>query len=253
MNEGGEALMTSIPASDHAFELVQPSKQALDLPAAFISAQRTPVLSCRSGTIASMRCNQANASGCESLIERIAVIGTIPDKSSGSSQREGLIEGRFDKGDFMWTSRIRVHGEWKTMSICNHHELRTFAALGFSHFVAPFFATEKVPSMKHSSRSIWPRFSRCRARSSNILRNTPVLTHTLKRRKQVEPEGKRFGRSAQPAPVRNTHKTPFNTARSLCLIGRPRPSARRDGGGIIGSTIAHCSSVNSSRLLMTQN
>jgi hypothetical protein len=87
-----------------------------------------------------------------------------------------------DKGDFMRASRIRVQGEWKTRSVCNNHELRTFAPLGLSHFCAPFFATTNVPSMKHSERFMAPRSSRSRASVSRIFRNTPDLTHLLNRR-----------------------------------------------------------------------
>ena len=76
-----------------------------------------------------MRRDQRNALSRKALIERITVVGTIPDKSLGSSQREGLSEGSFDKGDLMWRSRSRVHGEWKTRSVCNNHELRTLPRL----------------------------------------------------------------------------------------------------------------------------
>ena len=150
----------------------------------------------------------------------------------------------------MWRSRSRVHGEWKTCSVRNDHELRTFAPLGFPHFKAPFFATTKVPSMKHSAKSIRPRSSRSRANASRILRSTPALTQRLKRRKQVDAEGNRSGRSAQAAPVRNTHRMPLSAARLLCFWGLPRPSARRTVSGIRGSRTAHCSSVSSSFLAM---
>ncbi len=35
------------------------------------------------------------------------------------------IDGRLGKGDFMWASRSRVHGEWKTCSVRNGHEQST--------------------------------------------------------------------------------------------------------------------------------
>ena len=64
-----------------------------------------------------MRGDQLDASDSKLLIERITVVGTIPDKASGSSYGEGCIEGSVDKGDFMWRSRRRVHSEWKTRSV----------------------------------------------------------------------------------------------------------------------------------------
>lgn len=252
MNEGGETLMAAIPAGDDALVFVQPGEQTLDLPAPPVPAQWTAVLSGGSGTVAAMRRDQFNALGSEFLIERITVVGTIPDKSSGSSHGEGFSERRLDKGDFMWRSRSRVHGEWKTSSVCNNHELRTLAPLGLSNFEPPFFATVKVPSMKHSERSMPPRSSRSRATASNSFLSTPAFTQREKRRKQVEPEGKRSGKSAQAAPVRSTQRMPFRTARSECICGRPRPSSRRTCFGIRGSRITHCSSLSCSALLMPQ-
>lgn len=48
--------------------------------------------------------------GSTGVIERITVIGTIPNNSSGLSHGDNFIEGSLDKGDFMRASRIRVHG-----------------------------------------------------------------------------------------------------------------------------------------------
>jgi hypothetical protein len=132
------------------------------------------------------------------------------------------------------------------MSVSNNHELRTLAPLGLSHFRSPFFATTKVPSMKHSDKLICPASSRWRASVSSICRMTPALTQRLNRLKQVDPEGNRSGKSAQAAPVRSTHKIPFSTARLLCTSGQPRPSDRRTVSGISGQSIAHCPSVSSS-------
>lgn len=252
MDEGCETFMTAIPAGDDALVLIQPGKQSLDLPASPVTPQWAAVLSGSASTVAAMGRDQLNALGSELLIERITVVGTIPDKSSGSSHGEGFSERCLDKGDFMWRSSSRVHGEWKTSSVCNDHELRTLAPLGLSNFEPPFFATVKVPSMKHSERSMPPRSSRSRANASNSFLSTPALTQREKRRKQVEPEGKRSGKSAQAAPVRNTQRMPFSTARSECTCGRPRPSSRRTCFGIRGSRIAHCSSVSCSALLMPQ-
>ncbi len=246
MNKGGVMLNAPVPSGKHALELIKPCESAFDFPAPGVTPQRSPVLGHCFLPVALMRCDQFNTVLCQSLIERITVVGAIPNKSSGSSHGDGFIDGSLDKGDFMWTSRSRVHGEWKTMSVCNNHELRPFAPLGLSHFRPPFFATTKVPSMKHSDKSIFPASCRCRASASSICRMTPAFTQRLKRLKQVEPEGNRSGRSAQHAPVRNTHKIPLSTARSLCTSGRPRPSARRTMTGMSDSRTAHCSSVSSS-------
>jgi hypothetical protein len=144
----------------------------------------------------------------------------------------------------MRRSRGGTQGERKTKTVCHCHELRTFAPLGRSHTSAPFFATTKVPSMKHSDRSSLPRSFRSRANASRVRSNVPSCTQRWNRRWQVWYGGYRSGRSAHWALVRRIHKMPFNTSR-LLRHGRPRPSARRGISPISGSTTAHCASVKS--------
>lgn len=244
MHKSSKSSIVIFPAGQYPPELVQPGEHALDLPSTFVPTQHSTILGRRFDAIALVRRNQRNAVGCQRCIKRITVVGTIPDKSLGQSQGDSFIDGSFDKGDFMWASRSRVHGDWKTCSVRNCHELRTFAAPGLSHFRPPFFATMKVPSMKHSDRSMSPRSSRSRARASSTCCSVPFLTQALKRRKHVEYDGYSSGRSAQAAPVRKIHSTPSMTARLSCSMGLPRPSARRVGGGINGASTAHCSSVS---------
>jgi hypothetical protein len=243
MNEAGKSMVVIFPAGQYPAELVQPCKQAFNLPSPLVATQYTAILGGWPDATFPVRCDHLNAVDSEFFIERITVIGTIPNKSLGQSHSDNLIDGSFDKGDFMWASRSRVHGEWKTCSVRNGHELRTFAALGLSHFAPPFFATTKVPSMKHSDRSISPRACKSSASASSRWRSVPSLTHWLKRRKQVAYDGNRSGKSAQAAPVRRIHSTPSMTARSSCSTGLPRPSARCLGEGIKGASTAHCSSV----------
>ena len=134
------------------------------------------------------------------------------------------------------------------MAVCHSHDLRTFAPLGLSHAEPPFFATTKVPSIKHSDRSSLPRFRRSSANASNTALSVPEPTHSWNRRWQVWYEGNLPGKSAQGAPVRRIQKIPFITPRSSTL-GRPRPSTRSTLGNS-GSISFHCSSVSSSALLI---
>lgn len=75
--------------------------------------------------------NQFDALGCQLMIERITVAGTILNKSPGSPHGEGFSECRFGKGDFIWRCRSRMRRERKTRSVCNNRKLRTFAYLIF--------------------------------------------------------------------------------------------------------------------------
>jgi hypothetical protein len=123
----------------------------------------------------------------------------------------------------MWAGTSSVQCDWKTMNDSNNHELRAFAPLGLSHFGSPFFATTKVPLIKHSDSSSCPTPSRWRARVSSICRIRPALTQRLNRLKQVQPEGNRSGRSAQrpgmPYPQNPVQDSPvamdFGSATSI--------------------------------------
>ena len=101
MDKGVEMLEVTIPAGDHAFIFIQPREQAFDLPSPAVTFQSPLILCLGFDAIALVRSDQLNALGSKTLIERITVVGAIPNKSSGSSHGEGLIEGSFDKGDFI--------------------------------------------------------------------------------------------------------------------------------------------------------
>ena len=183
-------------------------------------------------------------------VETITVVGAIADQKGRLSSNMAVGESILDKGDFMRASRRRVDGDWKTSTVCHCHELRTLAPLGLSHGEAPFFAATKAASMKHSDKSSLPRLRRSSASASNTERNTPLRHQSWKRRWQVWYGGNRSGRSRHGAPVRNIQSTPFITAR-VSVGGRPRPSKRSDSSGNNGLITAHCSSVNSSRRLIS--
>ena len=125
------------------------------------------------------------------------------------------------------------------------HELRTFAPLGLSNFVPPFLATMKVPSIKHSDRSIPPRSCRSVASAWSIFSNIPVRTHCWNLLWHVWYGGYlSFGMSCHGAPVRRIHRMPSIMSRAS-FHGLPLPSGRRGGSGISGWIMDHCSSVKS--------
>ena len=229
-------------------EILQPRKQPFNFPAPLVAPQFSSVLRFRLLPIALVRRNHLNRERRQFLIQRIRVIGFVADQAFGLLIGEALNESFADKGDFMRRSRCRVDGDRKTSAVCHCHELRTFAPLGFSDFSAPFLATTKVPSMKHSDKSNSPRVRRSSAKVSKRRSSRPSLTHCWKRRWQVWYGGKRSGKSHQRAPERRIHSTPFKTSRSgrrglprVCTVGGLSKS---------GSINAHCSSVNSSRRAM---
>ncbi len=236
-------------ARQDATKVLQPSKQSLDLPATLVTSKRATVLRGRSSAVAFMRGDQFNTLGSELGVELVTVVGAIPDQSGRGRGDKPAADSVWCKGDFMWRSRCNVYGDRKTMAVCHRHELRTFAPLGLSHTEPPFFATTKVPSIKHSDRSSEPRLRKSSANTSSSALNAPHFTHSWKRRWQVWYGGNRPGRSAHGAPVRRIQNTPLSTTRSSSR-GRPRPSLRR-GFASSGSIKLHCSSVSCSARLIS--
>ena len=233
--------MTFVPDS-HTTVVVEPTDQPLHLPAAFVSTQLSTILGLRLAPVAPVRSNQLDTLRFERRVKRIGVVCFVSDEFFRRGYNESSLQSSLNKGDFMRRSTLNVYGEWKTSSICNHHDLCTLAPLGLSDTTAPFFATTKVPSMKHSDKLISPRSSKSRAKACSTRSSTPERTHAWKRRWHVWYGGYRLGRSIQGAPVLNTHKMPSSTS-LLLRQGLPLPSSRRGGSGISGSKTVHCSSV----------
>ena len=134
-------LVEPVPACHCPLERIEPSKKSFDFPTATITPQGATILRCFTLSIAPMWCDHLNPLGSKGVIERITVIGTIPNNSSGLSHCDNFIEGSLDKGDFMRTSRIRVQGEWKTRSVC----AITMSFVPFPRLVFPTFAPLFLP------------------------------------------------------------------------------------------------------------
>jgi hypothetical protein len=64
----------------------------------------------------------------------------------------------------MRRSAGHVHGERKTMAVCDCHDFAAFAALCRADTRAPFFAPLKLASRKDSLRSSFPRSRKSSAR-----------------------------------------------------------------------------------------
>jgi len=201
-------------AGQDTTKVLQPGEQPLDFPAALVPAQCATNLRNRADSIGTVWCDQLNSLLLQLGIEFVAVVGLVSDQSFRGIGNKPVFNSIFDKGDFMWRSRCNVYGGRKTIAVRHSHDLRTFAPLGLSHCEAPFFATTKVASMKHSDRSSLPRLRKSSAKASSTVLSVPNSTHSWKRRWQVWYEGKRPGKSAQGAPVRNIQNMPFITARS---------------------------------------
>ena len=185
MGKGQEILNMVFIAHNNTPEVMHPGKETFNMPSSAIASQDTTILRGRFSSVLLVRGDKFNALSSKDLIQWVTVVGPISNQSLRLILDEAFFESIPDKGDFMRRSRRSVQGDRKTRAICHCHELRTLAPLGLSDTEAPFFATTKVASIKHSLRSNLPRSRRSVASASRILRNTPERTHSWNRRWQV--------------------------------------------------------------------
>ncbi len=225
-------------------EVVEPRKNAFDLPPTAVSTEFSPVLRLRQA-IAAIGRNQVNAAFLKKTsVESIAVVRFVADEPLRQILRPCSIESLFNQRYFVRRSVGNAGGDRNTMAVCDRHDLASLAAFGFADRVAPFLAPEKEPSIKASVKSILPRCSKSSANAARIWAKTPIWVHCWNRRWQVWYGGYLSGRSFQGAPVRKTHKMPLSTSRGS-RGGRPRPPGFRCIGGTSGSMRRHCSLVRS--------
>jgi len=166
LNEAEEVDRVPFPTIGEAPVVEQPCEQAFDLPALHVVAQRPPVLRPGPGATRAMRRDQLDpAFFPEPKVERIAVVSSVSNKTIGCVLEKTGIERGLDERDFMRRSTCNPCGDRKTRAVCDRHDLCALAPPRLSDGGAPFLAPEKVPSMKHSLRSIPPRLCRCSARA----------------------------------------------------------------------------------------
>ena len=118
----------------------------------------------------------------DALVQRIAVVRTVANHSLGDFPEKALVERGFDEFCFMRRSAGHVHGERKTMAVCDCHDFAAFAAFCRADTRAPFFAELKLASMKDSLRSSFPRSRKSSASFCSKCVNSPERCHCWKRR-----------------------------------------------------------------------
>jgi hypothetical protein len=226
-------------------EIIHPSKESFDFPAAAIAAKLPTILSLWLFSASPMWRNQLNTPLFRKLpVKTIAVICLVAYKTIRGIFRKSAINGCLNQPHFVGRSTFHVDGDRKTSSVCNCHDLGAFAAFRFADSKTPFFAGTNVPSIKASRMSIPPRSYRSCASSWAMSRNAPCRTHCWKRLWHVWYGGYLGGRSFQGAPVRNIHNIPFMTSRGS-RGERPRGSFSGAVAAIMGSIRFHCSFVSS--------
>src|SRR5216683_7722096 len=178
-----EVGLVIFPAADQSAEVVEPSKEALDFPAAAVTAQFAAVLSVFPATVVLVGRDEPDAVFLpQALVQRIAVVGTVANHSFWFGSCETLLDGGFDELRFMRRSAGDAAGDRKTMAVCDRHDFAAFAAASRADSSAPFFAELKLASMKVSDRSILPRSRKSSASFCSTRISNPERCQDWKRR-----------------------------------------------------------------------
>jgi hypothetical protein len=238
-------------AHQQSAELAKPGVGSFDDPTPLVAPQFSAILKPSFLAIVPVGRDQLDAALLQSLAQRVRIIGGVGNypfrflswAAFGSRNRD-LLERGFRKRNFVRRGTFQPNSQRKTLTVDQYHPLRPRAPLGFSDGRAPFFAGAKLPSRKVSSHFSRPSSSSAPSRVRHALSQIPSSSHCLSRRQQVEGEGNSSGKNRHAAPVCKIHRMPSKHAR-FDAQGRPRLSRLRRGGGSMGSTSSHCSSVNS--------
>ena len=224
-------------------EVLKPADGPFDFPSSLVTSKLSFVLRWRFGAIAFVRSNQVDSSFEQTKSQWIAVSCFVIDQLSRSAMDCAIGEQRLDEIDFVRTGTFDHITARRTMAVGQQHDLGALASFGLTYAMAPFFADEKVPSAKDSSRSILPSRSSLLTKRAHAFLNKPDSVHCFNRRQQVTYDGKCEGISRHRAPVRSTQAIASKHSRG---VARGRPPSGEGGGLSKRSEIKpHCSSVSS--------
>lgn len=247
MNESEIELGLALPPHSKPTVVLEPGKGPLDIPAALVPTEASPVLSLRATAIGTMRDDQVDTAFPQAFPQRIAVVSLVGNQTiwatPGTARTAPWYTDRaqclLDEGDLCRRGGVNGCSERNTFAVDHHHALRSLAALRLADCVAPFFADAKVASAKVSCQLSQPRRSSSRRKARQTRTQVPSSSQRRSRRQQVEGEGYSSGKSRQRAPVFKTQRIPSRTSR-LSRNGRPRLFSL----GSNGSIRVHCSSVS---------
>src|ERR1700704_2924737 len=139
LNHPEEIFWVVFPADDGATKVMKPSEQALHFPATPVAAQNPAVLRRRCDAHEFVRRDEVYAvSFVDALVEGIAVVSAVADHAFGGLGKESLVKRGFDELSFMRRSAGHVHGERKTMAVCDCHDFPAFAAFCRGNTTARF-------------------------------------------------------------------------------------------------------------------
>ena len=97
-----EVLSVSFVSGDDSSKVLEPCKEALDLPTAYVAAERAAILGLRLA-IRSVRRDQFNLPfPPQPLIQSVAFVGLVADQSIGGHAEESCVDRFFNERDLRW-------------------------------------------------------------------------------------------------------------------------------------------------------
>lgn len=161
--------------------VLQPGKEALNLPPAAVAPERPPVLGLVAAGAAMGR-DELDAASGQAPIHRVVVVALVADQARGEPVEEAGLERVVDERGLGGIRTCDSNGERKTSTVCDCHDLGAFAFAGEADGGAPFFAPAKVASMKASVKSYPPAAASSRAKWWRTRAIVPLRAQSWKRR-----------------------------------------------------------------------
>ena len=172
------------PPDNDTTKVSEPSKEALNLPAFSITPQRPTILALASiGAIGSYQFYIVGFPKIECKF--ITIICFVSYQSFRKLLKGNVIDDFIYKSDFGKGGTVDGNSKRKAITVDHCHPLRTFSAFSFTNSGPPFLAEAKLPSIKDSLKSIFPRFSRSSNKAVLMLLIVPSWHHFWNRRWQV--------------------------------------------------------------------
>gem|GEM_PF-3607990 len=122
---------------------LQPGKEALYKPSAFIAPQFPAILRIGFAPIASMRSYHINSLLTKVIIQIIAVVGFIPNQFLRLCFYHVKIKGQLNQRDLVMIRRMGADCKGKPIAVNDSHDLYSFASLGFADTVSATFSRSK--------------------------------------------------------------------------------------------------------------
>src|SRR5690349_8503328 len=126
MQHAEKVVDVTFPAGDETTKVMQPGKEALDLPTSPGATQAATILR-DVPTATPMRRDHLDAVRLhQRLIERVTVVAAIANQSRWEIREEAALERGGDEVGLIRRSAGHVHGDRKTVAVADRHDLAAF-------------------------------------------------------------------------------------------------------------------------------